>query len=289
VVTVGIVSPGAMGSAVGRVLASGGARVIATLEGRSDRTTRLAEGLELVPTLEAVVAGSDVILSIVPPGAALAVAEAVAGAASRTGGRPVVADLNAIAPATMAAVAACLEGAGLSAVDGSISGPPPRAAGTTVVYLSGPRVADVARLAAPGLELRSVGEAIGAASAIKMSTASFYKGQTALFAQALRSARTNRVLELVLADLGRHYPDLVDDAPRLLQSIAAKSGRYVAEMHEIAATQEAAGLTPDLFTALATVYLRLSGTEAASISPEQLDPSARLDDVLAALDEAVSD
>ena len=74
-----------------------------------------------------------------------------------------------------------------------------------------------------------------------MSTASFYKGQTALFAQALRAARANGVLELVLDDLRRHYPDLVDDAPRLLQSIAAKSGRYVAEMEEIAATQEQAG------------------------------------------------
>ena len=34
-VTVGIVSPGAMGSAVARALAAGGTRVVATLEGRS--------------------------------------------------------------------------------------------------------------------------------------------------------------------------------------------------------------------------------------------------------------
>ena len=104
------------------------------------------------------------------------------------------------------------------------------------------------------------------ASAIKMSTASFYKGQTALLAQALRAARANGVLELVLDDLRRNYPELVDDAPRMLQSIAAKSGRYVAEMREIAATQEQAGLTPDLFEALATVFLQLSETEAARLA-----------------------
>ena len=104
-----------------------------------------------------------------------------------------------------------------------------------------------------------------------MSTASFYKGQTALFAQALRAARANGVLELVLDDLRRHYPDFVDDAPRLLQSIAAKSARYVAEMEEIAASQEQAGLTPDLFTAFATVYLELSRTAAAGRSPEEFD------------------
>jgi len=275
-----------MGAAVGRVLVAGGARVIATIEGRSTRTATLAEGIELLPTLDDVVAGSDTILSIVPPGAALDVAAAIARAAERAAVTPLVADLNAIAPTTMEAVAARLGEAALQAVDGSISGPPPRVAGTTIVYLSGPRAAEIASLAAPGLELRMVGEAIGTASAIKMSTASFYKGQTALFAQALRAAQANGVLELVLDDINRHYPDFVGDAPRLLQSIAAKSSRYVAEMEEIASTQEQAGLTPDLFTAFAAVYLELSRTAAAACqSPEQVDTGASLDDVLAALDE----
>jgi len=274
-----------MGSAVGRVLAAGGARVVATLEGRSARTARLAEGFELLAGLDDVAAASEIVLSIVPPGAALDVAGAVAEAASRTAARPLVADLNAIAPATMEAVAARVGGAGLVAVDGSISGPPPRSAGTTIIYLSGTRAAEVASLDAPGLELRVVGETVGKASAIKMSTASFYKGQTALFAQALRAARANGVLDLVLDDISRHYPDFVDDAPRLLQSIAAKSGRYVAEMEEIAATQEQAGLTPDLFAAFAVVYLGLSHTEAAGSWPEQVDARVSLDDVLAALDE----
>ena len=284
-ITVGVVSPGAMGSAVGRVLAAGGVRVVATVEGRSARTAQLAEGIELLPGPDDVVAASGIILSIVPPGAALEVADAVARSAERVGARPLVADLNAVAPVTMRSVASRLERAGLAAVDGSISGPPPRAAGTTIVYLSGPRAAEVASLDAPGLELRVVGESIGTASAIKMSTASFYKGQTALLAQALRAARSNGVLELVLDDIRRHYPDFVDEAPRLLQRIAAKSGRYVAEMEEIAATQEQAGLTPDLFSAFAAVYLGLSRTEAASGPLEQVDAEASLEDVLAALDE----
>ena len=285
--TVGIVSPGAMGSAVGQVLATGGARVVATLEHRSARTARLAEGIELLPSLDAVVEAAEIVLSIVPPGEALAVADAVADAARRTDASPTVADLNAIAPSTMEAVAARLEGAGLVVVDGSISGPPPRRPGTTTVYLSGARAAEIASLPAPGLELRVVGDRIGMASAIKMSTGSFYKGQTALLAQALRAARANGVLEYVLDDLRRNYPDHVDDAPRMLQSISAKSGRYVAEMREVAATQERAGLTPDLFAALATVFLQLSETEAARLAPEQVDASATLEDVLASIDGAI--
>ena len=57
--TIGIVSPGAMGSALGRSWAAGGARVVATLAGRSERTRRLAHGLELLPSLTEVVAASD--------------------------------------------------------------------------------------------------------------------------------------------------------------------------------------------------------------------------------------
>ena len=54
-------------------------------------------------------------------------------------------------------------------------------------------------------------------------------------------------------------------------------------MQEISATQEQAGLTPDLFEALATVYDRLSRTEAAARPPESVSADVRLEDVLAAL------
>ena len=282
--TVGIVSPGAMGSAIGRVLADGGARVVATVAGRSERTRQLAEGLELLATLQMVVAASDIVLSVVPPGEARSVADAVAAAAAETGAHPLVADLNAVSPATAAEVAARLEAAGLEAVDGSISGPPPRRPGTTVVYLSGLGAAGVGDLDAPGLELRVVGSSIGTASAIKMSTASFYKGQVGLLTQALRAAHANGVLELVLDDLRRAYPELVADAGRILQSAAAKSGRYVAEMQEISQTQAAADLTPDLFAAYADVYAGLSTSEAARRAPEDADPAAALEDVLASID-----
>ena len=140
-----------------------------------------------------------------------------------------------------------------------------------MIYLAGPRAARIASLDAPGLELRVVGDSVGKASAIKMSTASFYKGQTAIFTQALRAAHANGVLEPVIDDLRRHYPEFVDDAPRMMQSIAAKSGRYVAEMEEIAASQRAVGLPPELFAALAKVYAELSRTSAAALAPEDAD------------------
>lgn len=284
-ITVGIVSPGAMGAAIGHVLAAGGARVVATVAGRSERTVGLARGLELRATLDDLVSEAAILLSVVPPGAALDVAREVGAVAGRIGAQPLYVDLNAIAPSTVVLAVEILSSSGVHLVDGSISGPPPRLAGSTVIYLSGPRAAQVASLDAPGLELRVVGDEIGTASAIKMSTASFYKGQTAILAQALRAAHANGVLQFVLDDLGRHYPDLVDDAPRMLQSIAAKAGRYVAEMEEISASQAAAGLPPELFAALSKVFVELSRSPAATRAPEDADANARLEDVLASLDQ----
>src|SRR5687768_16750278 len=196
--TVGIVSPGAMGSALAGALVRGGARVVATLAHRSERTTRLARTteIEFLPDLGAVVREADVVLAIVPPEVATAVAADVARAATEQGATPLFADLNAIAPAT----ARGLGEFGLELVDGAISGPPPLEAGTTRVYLSGPRAEEVAALPFDGVDRIVVGPEVGSASAVKMSTASVYKGTTALLAQALRAAHENGVLEHVVAD-----------------------------------------------------------------------------------------
>ncbi len=281
--TVGIVSPGAMGSAVGRMLAAGGARVVATVAGRSARTARLAAGLELLGSLEEVVGVADVVLSIVPPEPAPEVAAEIARAASAADARPLVADLNAVAPATMRRIASTLAAAGLAVVDGSISGPPPRTPDSTLLYLSGPQAERVAAL--PGLAWRVVGPKVGSASAVKMSTAAIYKGESALLAQSLRTAHANGVLAFVLDDLRDGFPDLVERAAWQLQTAASKSGRYAGEMEEIAATQAAAGLTPLLYEAMAEVYRRMSTTDAGRAAPEDVDRDALLADVLARLAE----
>ena len=108
--TIGIVSPGAMGSALARVL-RGGSRVVATVRAG-------ALGLRAWPRGSSSAGarrrpGSvGLVLSVVPPGEARAVAEAIAAAAAATGATPLVADLNAVAPATMLDIARRLETAG---------------------------------------------------------------------------------------------------------------------------------------------------------------------------------
>lgn len=273
-----------MGSAVGHVLAQGGARVVATVDGRSERTARLAgkAGIDCLPSVATVVSEADIVLSIAPPGEAEAIVRDLAGAANATGARPLVADLNAVAPATVRRMASLLAGA-LDLVDGTISGPPPWNPGTTRVYLSGTRAAELATLAWPGVDLVVVGAELGSASAVKMCTASVYKGTTALLTQALRTAHAHGVVDHVLDDLGRSRPELVERPARGIARAATVSGRFVAEMREIAATQGAAGLPPALFDAIAEVYETLSRSPLARLAPEAVgDPS--LEETLDALD-----
>ena len=259
--TVGIVSAGAMGSAVGASLRRGGARVVTTLEGRSERTARLAReaGLECLPSSAALVDAADLVLSIVPPAHAEQVASELAGAR-------LLADLNAVSPATARRISA--------EVDGSISGPPPWNPGTTRIYLSGPRATEVAALPFDGVEVIVVGDEVGAASAVKMSTASVYKGSVALLTQALRAADHYGVVEHVVSDLG----ELADDAGRRIARSAAKADRYVGEMHEIGRAQAAAGLDPTLFEAMAEVWAEIARTPLGAVAPE--DAGADLGDVL---------
>ena len=270
------------GARSGRASATVGPRSLVALDGRSERSRRRATeaGLDDVGSLAALLDACDVVLSVVPPGAAREVALEVAAHPAAPG--RLFADLNAIAPAGVAELADTLAAAGVATVDGSISGPPPQRPGTTTVYLSGPRAQEVAALPLEGVERRVVGERVGLASAVKMCTASVYKGRVAVLAQALRTAHALGVLEPVLDDLAE--TGMVDPARAgtTLGRASAKAWRYVAEMDEIAATQAAAGLPPELFAAFGEVYAELAEVAIAA-APEDVPDGEQLPEVLARL------
>ncbi len=282
--SVGLVGCGAMGSAIGARVRDGGVRVAVALDVRSDRSRRLAAeaGIEDVGGLDVLVRDASVVLSVVPPGAAMDVAEEIAAVAGDA--RPLVADLNAIAPATALAIEALLAERGLETVDGSISGPPPHAPSTTRIYLSGARASEVAALPLTGVERVLVGAEVGLASAVKMCTASVYKGRVALLAQALRTAQAYGVVEHVLDDLVDTGLANRGRTGGTIGKASAKAWRYVPEMEQIAATQGAAGLTPELFRAIADVYAELAERSLAD-APEDVADDVPLAEVLDRLSE----
>jgi 3-hydroxyisobutyrate dehydrogenase-like beta-hydroxyacid dehydrogenase len=255
-----------MGAGLGGALRAGGERVVSTVAGRSARTRRLAAeaGLELLPSLGDVGAAADVVLVVTPPGAAVRAATAIRYAAEATGTSPLVADLNAVSPATMTRVGEAL--GSLRLVDGSISGPPPSDRPGARLYLSGPEAASVAALGWAGqVEPVILDDRVGSASALKMCTGSVYKGLTALITQAMRTAGAYGVLDRVIDDLERNGLAQTGGVARS----ATKAWRFVDEMREVAATQASAGLTPELFGAIAAVYADVAGSTLAHGDPER--------------------
>jgi 3-hydroxyisobutyrate dehydrogenase-like beta-hydroxyacid dehydrogenase len=197
--TIGLLHPGDMGGVVGACARTAGQRVLWASAGRSAGTRQraAAAGLEDAGTVAALVAASDVVLSICPPHAALDLAREVA--ALRFAGLFV--DGNAVAPATAREIGAIVARGGATFVDGGLIGPPPRVAGSTRLYLSGREAKRmVALFEGSALEALAVNDVPGAASALKMAYAAFTKGTSALLMGVRALAASEGVDEALLAE-----------------------------------------------------------------------------------------
>lgn len=276
--TIGILHPGQMGISVAASARAGGNTVLWVSDGRSSQTAARAaqHGLEDAGTLAELCRRAAIILSVCPPHAAEEVAQAVAG----QGFDGIFVDANAIAPQRAQAVAAILTHAGASFVDGGIIGGPAWKPGTTWLYLSGPQAATVSACFASGpLETEVIGNVIGKASALKMCYAAYTKGTTALLAAILGAAEQLDVRAELEAEWARNGSTFALDTEHRVREVTAKAWRFVGEMHEIAATFEAAQMPGGFHRAAADIYTRLARFKDASETPG-------LEAVLAALGEA---
>jgi 3-hydroxyisobutyrate dehydrogenase-like beta-hydroxyacid dehydrogenase len=249
--TVGLLHPGRMGSAIAAQLIANGHRVLWCPAGRSAGTAQRAEraGLTAVDSVADLLARSELVFSICPPAAAEDVADQVTGYAG------IFVEANAISPHRMIAIGERLGG---TVVDGAIIGPPPTATARARCYLSGPT--DAVELVHGSLlgssaEPVSLGERIGRSSALKMAFGSFQKTSRALAAVSHAIADDYGVTGELLTEATA----LGDNAlmePGYLPSVAARAWRWAPEMLEVAATARALGLPDALATGSAEVMAR---------------------------------
>ena len=284
---VGILSPGDMGHTVGNVLRQNGLQVITCLHGRSQRTRQLAEKASIVyvPTYPEFVTEADLILSIMVPAQAMSAASAVAGALKETDTTLTYADCNAIAPQTVRKLGDTITSAGGTFVDASIIGPPPHTPGATRFYASGPDLNLFSELNDYGLDVRSLGEEIGLASAIKMCYASLTKGLTALCTELLTAASALGVSEALTAEFQLSQSALFERMERGLPSMPPKARRWIGEMEEISATFAHVGLTPNILTGAADMYRFVGDTHLADLPPEARDEFPTLAELIEILAE----
>jgi 3-hydroxyisobutyrate dehydrogenase-like beta-hydroxyacid dehydrogenase len=247
-VRIGLLHPGEMGAAVGRVLVEQGHDVLWQPQQRSQQTASRARSAGLTNVED--FSDAEVILSVCPPHAALDVARSLQGTEA------LVIDANAVSPATARRGGELI---GDRWADGGIVGPPPMREGTTRLYLSGDHAVEASRLF-EGTRLRAVvlGGSPVAASALKMAYASWTKGSAALLLATLASARATRVEEALRAEWRSSQPGLEDRLESAAASAATKGWRWVGEMNEIASTFSAAGLPPGFHQAAGEMFARAS-------------------------------
>lgn len=247
---VGLLHPGAMGAAIGRALRDSGAEVYWASAGRSDASRARAEkaGLTDTGTVSELLDRCAFVMSVCPPHAARDVATLAAGY------QGVYVDANAVSPATAREIADALQPSA-TMVDGGIIGPPPRTAGDTRLYLSGPAADQVQRLFADtAVEARVVSEQLGAASAVKAAYAAWAKGSAALLLTARALAAAEGVESTLLAEWDESQPELLERYARAATAAAEKGWRWIGEMEEIAAAMNADGLPDGFHHAAAEVY-----------------------------------
>jgi 3-hydroxyisobutyrate dehydrogenase-like beta-hydroxyacid dehydrogenase len=265
--TVAIIAPGEMGSAVGRRLKEHGARVLTSLAGRSAASVARAQraGFETIDDPRRLVEAAQIILSIVPPGEAVALAQSLAPALAEARHAPVYVDCNAVSPETAERIGAVLKRGRCRYVDAGIIGPPPASGARTVFYASGDAAGELKRLAPLGLEVRVLDAPIGAASALKMSYAGLTKGMIALGSAIALGAARGGTTEALIAELRESQPSLLPYLARL-PTMFSKAYRWVAEMEEIAAFLAADAGARQIYEGAARLYERLA--EGAA-KPEQ--------------------
>src|SRR5262245_60839252 len=103
---VAVIAPGMMGAAVGKRLVDHGLKVLTSLQGRSGETRERAKAAGMVAASDEEIAATDFILSILPPGDAVALAQRFAGALTASNSKPVYVDCNAVSPRTVERIAA---------------------------------------------------------------------------------------------------------------------------------------------------------------------------------------
>ncbi len=282
--TIAIAAAGEMGSAVGAALVEAGYRVVADLTGRSAQSRTLAArvGIEDLGSLHAVVETAGIVLSILPPAAAAEFGEKIAAACSETGARPLFADCNAVAPATVVEIAKPFAAIGAPFADVGIVGPAPREdRPPTRFYVAGPGRDALLAVAAPRLAMIDLGPEVGRASAMKMCYAALNKGFDALLTAVLLASERLGVRRELVDEIASSQPEASARTARRIPFLAATATRYAPEMREIAATFATAGITPEFHRGAEWIYTALARTPLAAETRLTVPASRSLDEALA--------
>jgi 3-hydroxyisobutyrate dehydrogenase-like beta-hydroxyacid dehydrogenase len=200
-------------------------------------------GVRLAASAEDAVRGTDLVISAVTAASSY---EAARSIEPHLSGAPWYLDINSVSPGRKQATAKLLDGRARY-IDVAVVAPIHPKRHRTPLLIAAPQAGEIAPLLRElEMELTVVGDAVGAAAAIKMIRSVMIKGVEALTLECFLAARRAGVLDEVTASLKNNYPGL--DWPKMseynLERMASHGERRAAEMEESAATLRELGLDP---------------------------------------------
>jgi L-threonate 2-dehydrogenase len=256
---VGIMAQGGMGAATALRLAGKGVEVLTVTAGRSAASAERAAKAGMKSVSDEAFVQADFILSIVPPGEAIALAKRLAPVLMRTQKKPIYIDLNAISPDTAMMVEMIVAPSKCGFLDGGIIGGPPRESDgySPVYYVSGSGAEKAKVLEEYGLRVGVLDLPVGAASALKMSYAGITKGLIAMGSSMILAAQRAGIGEALHAELAASQPTVLAGFSKSIPDMFGKAYRWVAEMEEIANFAGKERAEHDIYAAIARLYERL--------------------------------
>ena len=271
--TIAFLGPGDLGTRLAGLLAAAGHETLTSLEGRGARARALCaeRGLVDAGTLADAVARADVVISTVPPDAALDAARAFAGALP-AGPAPLYVDANSVAPGLGREVAELIAAAGAPFAGAAVHGAGPDLARAGQIFLSGPGAARAAGVIGDSLRVVLLGDDPGSAKELKLLVAAMSKGLCALWMETGSAAARAGLLEEAEAALRHHYPAMMADLDRMVPTYARHSERLETEIAALQAFLKTVGTPPAMASATLAVVSRVADDLRESPPPPNGEP-----------------
>jgi 3-hydroxyisobutyrate dehydrogenase-like beta-hydroxyacid dehydrogenase len=231
----------------------------------AEKAQAQAGDISAQPSISALCAASDFIISAVTASNTLAVAQ---DAAAHLRPGTVFLDLNSASPGTKQKAAALIDAAGAHYVEAGVMTSVPPYGIKVPMLLGGARAAELAALlTASGMDAKAVSEQLGVASAIKMCRSVMIKGLEALVIESYTTARQYGVEDHVLPTLAETFPSI--DWPKqgayFFSRVVQHGKRRAEEMREAANTVREAGFEPSMSAAIADKQQWVADQAAAGV------------------------
>lgn len=283
--TIGILYPGDMGHNVARVLLEDGFTVVTTLVGRSERTRRLCEGtaIMVLGSLVQVVEQADIVVSIVPPAAAKAVAADFAAVAKQAGRKPLYVDANAISPMTTQEVGAIVAQTRTPYLDACIIGPARDVRGRCTFYVSGPDGRRFEEQVGKSIRTQVLGDRIGQASAFKIAFSGLNKGLAALLFELTTAGKAFGFLDELLRTYTALLPGVMQALEWLVPTYPLHSARRADEMAELAEMLEHYGFSSVMARGTQTTLAAVGKLKLAERYPDRGEQDWTMREVIEAI------